>query len=78
MKERYVVAAVLLAVFASPGCSWESVKARLYNSMRFLSDGRNAGDPNYDPDNLPPYTEYKAQRDVYLEEQAEREKIEKN
>jgi hypothetical protein len=63
------VSPVLMIMLLFPcGCSKESTRGALYESLRFKSNEINAPDPNYNPDDIPSYNEYRTQRDNYLED----------
>ena len=65
MKGLVLLFVILSTVWMSFGCT----KQAIYESMRFKSNEVNAQNPNYNPDNVQPYTEYEAQREQYIEEQ---------
>ena len=48
-------------------------KGGIYEGIRFKSNQDNAQDPNYNPDSVPSYEEYRIQREQYLEDLAEKQ-----
>lgn len=68
MKILSAVASLTLLFFNVAGCSKQAV----YESLRHTSSQVNAEDPNYNPDAVPTYDEYKAQRDLYMEDLQEK------
>ncbi len=64
----------LLALLAvSAGCSSEAFRGSVYESMRYKSNQQNALDPNYNPDSIEEYGQYKAKRDQHLEDRTRQE-----
>ena len=62
-------ALALLIWFPGAGCSKEEINQSVYESMRHISNEKNAGDPNYDPDSIEDYNRYNAIREGELEKQ---------
>ena len=50
------------------GCSKERVNSSIYESMRYMSNQENAGNPRYDPDGIEEYEKYRSRREGYLED----------
>jgi hypothetical protein len=59
----------LLICSSLAGCSKEAVNQSVYESMRHISNEENAENPNYDPDGIEDYNQYKAIREGQLEEE---------
>ena len=61
----------VVALGAAAGCSKERVNSSIYESMRYMSNQENAGNPRYDPDGIDEYEEYRSRREGYLEDRQE-------
>jgi hypothetical protein len=66
MRRFSFLAALLLVLTA--GCSKEQARGSAFESLRHISNQENAQNPNYDPEKVGDYGEYKVQRDEYLRE----------
>jgi len=60
-----------VALCAAAGCSKEQMNSSIYDSMRYISNQENAGNPQYDPDRIDEYEEYRSRREGYLEDRQE-------
>lgn len=68
---KTVVAAAFALLIWLPwaGCSKEGINQSVYESMRHISNEKNADNPNYDPDGIEDYNRYNALREGELEKQ---------
>jgi len=71
MRTPLLAGAACLVAFAMTGCANPNLKQAGYETLRSISNDRNAPDPNYDPGSIGEYNQYKAKRDQYLQEQKE-------
>ena len=69
MRRRTVFALAGLLLFAAAGCSKEQLQGSAFESMRHVSNQENARNPNYDPEKVGDYGQYRARRDEQLREQ---------
>ena len=73
MKNIIYALAALFIISGAYSCSKNHTNAAIYESMRSLSNENNARNPNYDPDAVPSYQEYEAQREQYLKDRKEQQ-----
>ena len=68
-KKSKMVLLVPLLCLVVGGCSKKMLGHGAYETMRNISNTQNADNPNYNPDQIEDYNQYKAKRDHYIEDQ---------
>ena len=69
MNRAKIIILTLLVCLVVGGCSKKMLGHGAYETMRNISNAQNSDDPNYNPDQIEDYNQYKAKRDHYLQDQ---------
>lgn len=71
LEKGFCTLCALAALCLVTGCSQERMRGSVYESMRFVSNQKNAQNQNYDPDAIQEFSQYAARRDQYMQERKE-------